>query len=97
VYDQFGVKLINADILSLGETVRLQEGRNAIRLRIEQVHLNAGRYVVGLWLADAVGEPYDHADAAFELEVVATESRQFGVTPISNGLVPCRFSILHDT
>lgn len=96
VRDQFGVMLINADIVSLGETVSLREGRNAIGLRIEQIHLNAGRYVIGLWLGDTVGKPYDHVDAAFELKVVATQSLQFGLTPISNGLVPCRFSILRD-
>lgn len=94
IYDQYGTKLVNADTISRGEAVRLREGHTTVRLRIAAVHLNPGIYVVGLWLADSRDVEFDHAQSALEIEVVPAESYQFGATPISNGLVPCRVEIL---
>jgi len=55
------------------------------------VHLTPGAYVIGLWLADSVGAPFDYVEVAFAIEVVELESKAFGSTPVSNGLVPCSF------
>jgi ABC-type polysaccharide/polyol phosphate transport system ATPase subunit len=91
---QSGTKLINADIVSQGQMLPLREGRNNIRLRIEAIHLNPGVYVVGLWVGHSFGKALDHVEAALEIEVVHAESRGLGMTPLSDGLVPCRFQWL---
>jgi lipopolysaccharide transport system ATP-binding protein len=91
---QSGTKLINADIVSQGLVVRLNEGRNSIRLQIEEVYLNPGVYVVGLWVGHSFGKALDNIEAALEIEVVNPDSRGFGMTPASDGLVPCRFRVL---
>jgi lipopolysaccharide transport system ATP-binding protein len=92
--DQFGNKLINADTISLGQMMRFQAGRNEVRLRIEKLHLKPGIYVVGLWLAPAVGTPFDHIESAFELEVRDVSTYGPGVQPISDGVVTCDFAIV---
>jgi lipopolysaccharide transport system ATP-binding protein len=86
-----GTHLVNADIISLGETARLTRGRTLLRFSLEQVHLTPGLYLVGLWLAHAVGKTFDHVESAFALEVVPAPDQTLGVTPTVNGLVPCRF------
>jgi hypothetical protein len=91
---QSGTKLINADIVSRGEALRLKEGRNHIRLRIEELNLNPGVYLVDLWLGHVRGMGLDHVESAFEIEVVNAEHRGLGVTPLENGAVHCRFSLL---
>jgi hypothetical protein len=91
---QGGTKLVNADIVSLGETVRLVEGSNDLRLRNEELHLNPGVYVLGLWIGHSFGKALDHVETALELEVVQTGSRGLGMTPTADGLVPCRFRLL---
>jgi ABC-type polysaccharide/polyol phosphate transport system ATPase subunit len=93
LYTQTGIKLINADTVSQAETLHLRQGRNTIRLRIEEVHLKPGIYLVGLWLGHVVGTGLDCVEAAFQIEVVPAESEGFGVTPLSDGVVPCRFSL----
>jgi hypothetical protein len=63
------------DIVLIGRTVQLETGRTVVTLRIAQLHLNAGRCRMALWLADprSGGIPgvYDYVESAFELEVVA--------------------------
>jgi lipopolysaccharide transport system ATP-binding protein len=88
-----GLKLVNADSMSLGQPVSLEEGTNLMRLSIAALHLTPGTYLAGLWLADAVGTVYDHVDAVFELKVIAPADRQLGATPAHNGLVPCTFQV----
>jgi lipopolysaccharide transport system ATP-binding protein len=41
IFDRYGTKLVNADTLSFGEPIDLQEGKNTIKLRIDQVHLES--------------------------------------------------------
>jgi ABC-type polysaccharide/polyol phosphate transport system ATPase subunit len=91
-----GTKLINADTISQGAILRLREGRNIVRLRMEELHLNPGVYVVGLWLSRSPGAIFDHVHSAFELEVVPIEARGLGAKPLFDGLVPCRFELLCD-
>ena len=86
-----GTALINADVVSLGESVHLTTGRTLLRFAIEQVHLTPGLYVVGLWLGHSIGKTFDHVESAFTLEVVPAPEMKLGMTPTMNGLVPCRF------
>jgi len=94
VYDQYSTKLVNADTIALGRSLRLRPGRNRFRLRIEQLHLNPGVYMVGLWLADPVGTVLDLVESAFPLEVVTLESRQLGASPDQDGVVTCPLTLL---
>ena len=92
-YDRHGTKLVNADILSLGRVVPLRPGLNQVRFRIEALLLNPGTYVLGLWLAGSGGGAVDFTEAALELEVVDPESEGPGIRPLSDGVVPCRFTV----
>ena len=60
-------------------------------LRIWPCISRLARNCIGLWLADSVGSPFNHVEVAFAIEVVDHESKAFGSTPVSNGLVPCSF------
>jgi ABC-type polysaccharide/polyol phosphate transport system ATPase subunit len=91
---QTGTKLINADTISQGASLDLREGENMVRLRIEEVHLNPGVYILGLWLSRSPGVILDHVPAAFEIQVVPTSVHGFGAKPLSDGVVPCQFELL---
>ncbi|MFL6198018.1 MAG: polysaccharide ABC transporter ATP-binding protein [Thermoanaerobaculia bacterium] len=90
-YDRNGTKLVNADILSLGLLVSLRPGLNRVRFRIEELLLNPGIYLLGFWLSDSGGGVLDFTDAALSLEVVEMERER--TRPISDGVVPCRFTV----
>ena len=92
LYDRRGTKLVNADTITMGQSIALDAGRNVVRVSIDAVHLNPGRYIVGLWAADALGNEYDFVERAFELEIVPAVLPSLGATPASNGLVSCRFT-----
>jgi lipopolysaccharide transport system ATP-binding protein len=99
LYSLSGTKLVNADTVSLGQTVRLEKGRNLIKLRINMLHLNPGRYVVGLWLANPIesrltGGEYDHIQSAFVIDVVQHSLGGFGSVPESAGFVHCQFEVV---
>lgn len=91
---QLGTKLINADTVMLGRVVKLRQGHNLIKLRIDKLYLNPGVYQVGLWLADPISSrtntPYDYIESAFEIEVFKPEA-EMGFSP--HGFVPCRFDV----
>lgn len=96
IYNLSGIKLLNADIVSLGQVIVLQKGRNMVKLRIEELHLNPGVYVVGLWLSQLVycsgQQALDYVEAACEIEVVNLISEQLGVSAF--GPVTCQFKFL---
>lgn len=95
LYDGRGTKLVNADTVARGQLLPLDAGPNRLRVEIEAVHLNPGTYVVGLWLAAGpVGAPIDFVERAFELEVFPEAEPLPGLRPRSDGLVPCRFSVV---
>ena len=99
LYSLSGTKLVNADTVRLGQTVRLKKGRNLIKLRINKLHLNPGRYVAGLWLSNPMGSTvtggeYDHFQAAFEIDVVQHSFGGFGSAPDSDGFVNCQFEVV---
>jgi hypothetical protein len=99
LYSLSGTKLVNADTVCLGQTVTLRKGRNLIKLRINNLHLNPGCYVVGLWLASPIesrstGGEYDHIQSAFEIDVVQHSFGGFGSAPDSDGFVQCEFEVV---
>ncbi|GAB1545571.1 hypothetical protein NUACC21_82470 [Scytonema sp. NUACC21] len=94
-----GIKLINVDILSLGQTITLQKGHNVVKLKIEELHLKPDVYMVGLWLAKSMGivsefTILDCAENIFEIEVVSMEFGDFGIRPDSQGVVTSNFKIV---
>ncbi len=92
VYNHFGIKLVNADIVSLGQIISLQQGENIVQLKIEKLHLKSGTYVIGLWLSDSSFHTiFDYIESAFEIEVVELPSEEFGIT--CDGLVTCNFQV----
>ncbi len=98
VYDQFGTKLVNADSLSIGEITCLEKGKNIIKLRINNLYLNPGVYVIGLWLADPlIGTVFDFVESAFEIEVIDIQVRGLGIKPNGDGLVTCDFEMMEMT
>ncbi len=89
VLDRAGARLVNADILSHGQELRLTHGRNRVRLRIDALHLNPGVYDTTLWAGDTVSVGYDLVEPAFQLEVVGMATG-FGQTIGSeHGSVTC--------
>ena len=95
IYDHHGTKLVNADTLLIGGTLKLEPGLNVARLRIEAVHLRPGIYRVGFWLADPVArEVFDCIDSSFELEVVDQQDHSLGGrTTGPDGVITCQFAL----
>jgi lipopolysaccharide transport system ATP-binding protein len=93
VWTAGGVKLVNADTVACGRYVLLRPGRNRIVLSIEELYLNPGTYRLGLWMASALGSAYDYVESAFRFDVLPAGTREFGITPAKDGLVPCTFDV----
>ena len=94
LYDMQGTKLVNADTVAIGRTLRLEPGTHRVTLRLPALHLNPGVYQMGFWLAGPLDAIYDYIPAGFELEVVALQSLGLGVTPADDGVVTCRLELL---
>ncbi len=92
IFDRYGTKLVNVDTLFFGRPVSLREGKNTIKFRIDQLHLNPGMYTIGLWAADPPLEVYDYIPSATLFEVVETEWENIRVQ--DDELVPVKFRIL---
>jgi lipopolysaccharide transport system ATP-binding protein len=93
ISDRSGLRLIEADTIALGENLALKEGTNRFTLRIDQLHLNPGTYVLSLWLAKRPATVIDVAEHAAEVEVL--EPRQENrSTAAGQGVVSCRFSLV---
>jgi ABC-type glutathione transport system ATPase component len=92
ISDRYGTKLVNADSLSLGKSVELKKGKNELKFRVEQLHLNPGMYTIGFWVADPPIEVYDHITSAALFEVVETEKDKIRVQ--ADGLIPVKFEII---
>lgn len=99
IYNQSGTKLVNADSASVGKAIALKQGRNLVKLKIAQLHLNPDIYVVGFWLAyltsNEINEALDYIESAFEIEVVTLTKEKVGVqlTP-DDGAVTCYIETL---
>ena len=94
LYDLQGTKLVNADTIAFGRTLRLESGEHQITLRIPELHLNPGVYVMGFWLAGSLDAIHDFVPAGFELEVVSLQAPGLGRVPTDDGLVTCRLELL---
>ena len=94
LFDKNGTKLVNADTISLGQTISLHQGHNIVRLRISELYLNPGDYTLGWWLADPLGEIYDFVEAALNIEVVDMQANRLGARPQYDGTVVCHFQLL---
>jgi len=93
IYDKNGTKLVNADLMSLGKSVRISAGRNVVRFTIHDLFLNPGRYILGWWISDVQGTVFDFVEAAADIEVVGLDSAGFGIRPSSDGAVCCDFAV----
>jgi hypothetical protein len=96
ICDSHGTRLINADTLSFGKSVRLIEGSNFLRLTLDRLYLNPGVYTLGLWIADPIAGPFDYLEAAGRIEVSKPPDNGIGQTPDDEGLVPCTFQLTAD-
>jgi hypothetical protein len=94
LYDLQGTKLVNADTIAVGRTLRLEPGEHQVTLRIPELHLNPGVYVMGFWLAGPHDAVHDYVLAGFELEVVALQAPGLGRAPTDDGMVTCRLELL---
>jgi lipopolysaccharide transport system ATP-binding protein len=93
IMDRSGLRLIDADTIALGENLVLNEGMNRIALRIDQVHLNPGTYVLSLWLAKRPATVIDVVEHAAEIEILESRPDSQAAIP-GNAVVPCRFSLV---
>ena len=94
LYDMQGTKLVNADTVAVGHTLRLDPGTHRLIVRIPALHLNPGVYQMGFWLAGPLGAVYDFVPTGFELEVVALQAPGLGRVPMDDGVVTCRLEVL---
>jgi lipopolysaccharide transport system ATP-binding protein len=91
LYDDFGTKLVNADTVSLDQTVYLNQGMNLVRFTIRELYLSPGVYTLGCWLANPPGEVYDWFKAGVNIEVVDADSDGSGIRV--DGAVVCQFDV----
>jgi lipopolysaccharide transport system ATP-binding protein len=91
IFDRYGSKLINADTLAYGNPIDLKAGKNTLKLRMNELHLNPGIYTLGLWIADPPSEVHDYIPSAAMFEVVETETENIRVR--ADGLIPVDFRI----
>jgi len=91
LHDQQGARLLSAETLSLGVVTEVQAGRNAVRLRIEALHLNPGVYYATLWVSGRQGRRIlDRIESAFALHVVEATPTPRG----QKGHTTCRLQIV---
>ena len=88
IRDPHGSLLVNADIATQGSRLMLPQGGSVVCLRIESLYLNAGEYMVDLWIGDG-GAGHDHVESACRLRVFDPSPAGGGATPVVTGPVPC--------
>jgi hypothetical protein len=89
IRDVGGTNLVNADIAGDEREIRLEPGRNIVRLRIETLYLNPGEYMVDLWIGDGGPRGADHVESAFQLLVLDPRPAGAGPSLVVTGAVPC--------
>jgi lipopolysaccharide transport system ATP-binding protein len=94
LYDLQGTKLVNADTIALGRTLRLDPGEHQLTLRIAELHLNPGVYQMGFWVAGTLGAIHDFVPTGFEVEVAALRAPGLGRAASDDGVVTCRLELL---
>jgi hypothetical protein len=78
-----GANLVTADSVVSGANLSLRKGRNLIRLKIDKLHLTAGRYRLSFWLADPLsGEQpwaaHDLLEDVLDIDVVSKRATALG-------------------
>ena len=93
LFERSGVKLVNADTISLQRPIQLQAGENRVHIRIESVRLNPGIFTLALTLAKRPVTVYDAIEAAGEMEVhpAPGETR---IRPNADGMVCTDFDLV---
>ncbi len=91
-YDRYGSKLVNADSISLGNSISLHPGTNRLRVKIESLHLNPGSYILGLFLGQHL-DVLDHIESAALIDIQERQNQGLGRRTIADGYVPCSFSV----
>ena len=94
LYDLQGTKLVNADSVVIGRTLRLEPGTHHLNVRVPELHLNPGVYRMGFWLAGPFDTAYDYIPTGVEVEVVAWRAPGLGKAVVDDGLVTCRVELL---
>ena len=93
IYDNSGFKLINLDILSVGQLIELETGLNTIKFQINSLHLKPDSYRIGLWMSDPMGEVYDWIENAIEISVIEHLNQSLGTKPRTDGCITCNFTV----
>jgi lipopolysaccharide transport system ATP-binding protein len=99
LYNQSGLRLVNADTISIGRVIDLHKGCNLVKITIERLYLNPGIYIVGLWLSKSLGgdwvegEVLDFIESAFEIEVISIQDEVLGKKPQVDTMVCCDFEV----
>lgn len=89
IYSDFGTVLINADTKSMGQQIWFKKGMNRIRFNVDELHLSAGVYQLGLWMGNVPGNDFDLFRSGVSLEVINPEASNYGMT--TDGAVACNF------
>jgi lipopolysaccharide transport system ATP-binding protein len=93
ISDQLGTKLVNADSIKLGRSIRVGGGRTVVTIDIRAVHLTPGTYVLGWWLADPLGVVYDFVERAVHIELADVALPGLGIRPQADGAVTSDFDV----
>jgi lipopolysaccharide transport system ATP-binding protein len=94
LFDKAGTKLVTADTITLGRALALQAGETLLRLRVPELYLNPGVYVLGWWLADSAAMVFDSVEASVDIEVVERDGSLLNRRPRFDGVVPCEVELL---
>jgi hypothetical protein len=96
ISDQLGTKLVNADSIKLGKTIRVARGRTEITVDIQALHLTPGTYALGWWVADPLGTVHDFVERALHIEVADIIDGGLGIRPQADGAVTADFDVRAD-
>ena len=94
LFDKAGTKLVNADTVTLGRALALQAGETLLRLRVTELYLNPGVYVLGWWLADSAAMVFDSVEASVDIEVIERDGSRLNRRPRFDGVVRCEVELL---
>jgi hypothetical protein len=89
-------KLLNADSWTKSNRlIDLPAGASHWKFDFESLYLEAGRYMIDLWLADPRHFAYDHRPMSVQINVLTAEGLPADNTkpPQEHGLVPCSFTL----
>jgi hypothetical protein len=94
LFSLHGQLLLNAELATTGGVLDLRPGSNVVRIAVRELHLNAGTYVMGLWIASRIEDqtPLDAFEGGPNLVVLGTNHDNV-TYPWAYGPVSCDFVI----